>query len=592
MKKLITGLVCMAELFVWAGQGYSATASQDYIQQQIIKQQEQERQYLENQRSILELKKEKSLKDRHEDAQEEQKTEETPPDFPDLEYREQEYKFDKIELFGNKKISSRRLEKNVIKQFIGKSINRENVSLLQSKISEYYIKRGYAGVKVYFDQKQIKVFENKETGKQETSFGVVIEEGLIDKIILEKNVKNKKEKSVSKFAQLRRNISLFSAFPFQTGKIFNINVFEQGLDQMNRLQSNSVTMEIRPSSSKISGSSDIIIINNQNSLEGGVLSGTRTTFLSASYNNGGSKSTGEQVINLSLNQDNLFSFNDNIYISYTENADSLFNLDRKESGVSYGQSHNYKDFDFFNNDDGKKRFSKALYGALSLPLGYWNFNLALNYSSYKSTAEGQNTIFHITGKTLIQTYSIERTILKKRAYKVNVGGAAEVNDTESYLRDVKSETGSARKSSLSLYLNNTLYTKFGTFMIKPSYQKGLNWFGAKSDSSVYPDGRMSDSDPKLQYDLLKMYLYFGTQFRVPFLASVKKAPIYYTLTMDGQYSFDSLYGSQQFSAGGQYTVRGFKESVISGDNGFYARNDLKISVFNFLPESISGAGFM
>ena len=61
------------------------------------------------------------------------------------------YKFNKIVLIGNRIFSYKKLYKAILREFIGKPINRENISLLQSKITQYYVKRGYIAVKVYFD---------------------------------------------------------------------------------------------------------------------------------------------------------------------------------------------------------------------------------------------------------------------------------------------------------------------------------------------------------------------------------------------------------------------------------------------------------
>lgn len=45
-------------------------------------------------------------------------------------------------------------------------------------------------------------------------------------------------------------------------------------------------------------------------------------------------------------------------------------------------------------------------------------------------------------------------------------------------------------------------------------------------------------------------------------------------TLFGQWSNDTLYGSERLSIGGEYSVRGFKGHSISGDEGYYWRNDL------------------
>lgn len=47
--------------------------------------------------------------------------------------------------------------------------------------------------------------------------------------------------------------------------------------------------------------------------------------------------------------------------------------------------------------------------------------------------------------------------------------------------------------------------------------------------------------------------------------------------LDSQYAYQTLYGSEQFSVGGYYSVRGFRENYINGDSGYYFRNK---AIFN------------
>ena len=589
VRELKRILILIVVLFT-AGNAFCATP-QDELIQQIQQRQEQEREYRDNIRNILQMQRVRDSRTSEEIILPAE-TEISPVQLSKDE--DNIYKFDKIVLAGNKIFSERRLRKAVLNNFIGKPINKANVSLLQSMLADYYIKRGYTAVKVYFDNKRITASLNEETGKIETTFVIIIEEGIVENIFLDTITRNQNDKSASKTGGFRENTRLFFAFPFRKGRPFNMKIFEQGLDQMNKLRSDSATMELVPSVKNLSVSgSDIIIINNHDPLKGGALDGKRTTFIDLSYNNGGSKSTGYNVINLSVSQDNLLAINDNIYVSYTENSGSLFNSDRKDANVFYGASHEYKTFDFFNNDAGKKKYSKSLYSSLSFPLGYWSFNPVLNYSYYKTTAYGQNSVFHLTGKTLLHSYSFDRVIYKTPDFKSNLGSSLEIRESKSYIRDVRSETGSSKRSSVSLYVNNTVYTKYGMIIFKPSYKKGLGLFGAKTDTDVFANSQMLDSDPKLQYDLVKLYIYFSSRLGVPLLTKDKNfhkrnlLPLHYSATVDSQYSFDTLYGIDQFSAGGQYSVRGFRDTTISGDNGFYIRNDLRANMIDMLPDAIT-----
>ncbi|GHT48371.1 hypothetical protein AGMMS49936_10770 [Endomicrobiia bacterium] len=250
-------------------------------------------------------------------------------------------RFGKIELVGNKVFSYKELEKKVFGKFIGKPLNSTNIKALKKELKDCYISKGYTKTNVGFDSKQImKIIESKEGG--EITFTCIIEEGKIGDIKLEVNKKAgdtkldvnekaTKSKFVSMVSDFRKRMQIFFAFPFMKQKVFNKKAIGQGVTQMNRLRSYNIKIkEDRPKDESLGNLyTDITVINNQNADNAGVSTGSRTTFLNLSCNNGGSKSTGEEVIGLNISQDNLLSVNDNICINYTETAESLFNKAKK-----------------------------------------------------------------------------------------------------------------------------------------------------------------------------------------------------------------------------------------------------------------------
>ena len=67
-------------------------------------------------------------------------------------------------------------------------------------------------------------------------------------------------------------------------------------------------------------------------------------------------------------------------------------------------------------------------------------------------------------------------------------------------------------NNINIYLNNTIYTKLGTIIIKPSYQKGLKWFNSKKDEN---HNSTLKTEPRLQYDLIKFYAYYNIRLNLP-----------------------------------------------------------------------------
>jgi hemolysin activation/secretion protein len=594
----------------------------------------QEKHYRDNMKTVLEAERARDLKVN--------KGELSPTEDPKSSTDKSDevlggaYKFDEINLIGNKIYSYKNLKKAVLDKFIGKPINRSNIKSIKDELFNYYAHRGYFAVGVGFDT----TIRAQKVGESiTTTFTYIIYENKVGKILLKTNRENKandatssknviadkektnrenkandatssknviadKEKtnrenktsgSASKMYNFicdsRRQTQILFAAPFMKENPLNLRDLEQAHLQMNRLKSNSITIDVLPGTEK--GYSDVILKNNQNPSQGGVDLGSRTTFFNLNYSNSGQKLTGQEVINLNISQDNLLSINDNIYISYTESADSLFGKGRKKSGISYTDSYKYETFDLFKNDDKKERFKKSLYGNISFPFGYQTFNASLSYSTYKATQKlKSNRHVHSTGKTLSQEYGIDRVIYSGKRYKLNLGTGLEVKDSRSFcLENLK--PGNGIRSNGSVYLNNTILTDYGMFIIKPTYKQGLSWFGAKSDKETY-EGNMTRSNASRQYKLVNLFLYFNRRIDMP-LPTIdkdskqhKKLPMMHTLAVNSQYSFfNALHGEDRLSIGGEHTVRGYKDSIVNGDDGVYTRQDLRVNMFHLMPDVLT-----
>ncbi|MDR2413054.1 MAG: ShlB/FhaC/HecB family hemolysin secretion/activation protein [Rickettsiales bacterium] len=473
-------------------------------------------------------------------------------------------RFGTIEVLGNKIYSNTRIRK-ITDRYINRCITRDNMTALQNDLTALYIDRKYTLARVYFDQRR----SNLTLGDSDIVF--IVEEGIINTIdfrdeyppapLRDSGATSSDEDQSSQsdaipngnaaattiadepigwWSRWRNATKKYTAMPATAGEVFNLKDFEQALDQLNRLQSNNATMDIRPTAGlDAAGHSDIIIANKHNS--------RRTTFIGAGIDNTGNKSTGTTNWNVNLNQDNLLALNDNLYLKYSHDTD-----------YAGGHHHN-----------------QSVYSALSIPFGYWTASASLSWSDYLSTVEGLYTSFHTSGDTLTQTYSLDRVLYRSAKYRTQLGAAFQLRDTENWIRDMKSITGSRRASNINVFWNNTIYHPWGILIVKPSYQRGLNLFGSRKDpSDIWP------TEPHLQYDMAKLYIYSSMKFDIG-------VPLTWNLTADGQYSFQNLYGTDQLSLGGEYTVRGFRDSTISGDYGFYVRNDFRVPLGNLIPSFIT-----
>ncbi|MFT6333255.1 MAG: hemolysin activation/secretion protein, partial [Lentimonas sp.] len=406
--------------------------------------------------------------------------------------------------------------------YLGECLSKSDFNQIKQDIENKYIHMGYTLARVYFDTTKI--------SDQEIS--IIIEEGKIEDLQLQDNSK------LNNRFPFRRKLSQFFAFGFKKDKVFNLRDIEQALDQMNRLSSNNATMDIIPSDSQEGYSK--VIINNQ------ISASTRPSF---GISNTGSKSTGKTRYTANLNQDNLIGINDNIYYSHSRS---------NHDGVNNNKFHsNYLSF--------------------SAPFNYYTFGGSYSDSKYLTITRGNLSTSKASGLSRSISSYVSRVLSRSQKYKISLKGELNHASNKNYLNRTFQANNSRKLTVAKLSLDNVFYTKFGTIFLQPKYKRGTKLLGALEDSH---DARSTTQ--KAQFNAYGLYGSISNRFPIP----KSNINLSHNLTFDSQISMDRLFSSEQMSAGGNYTVRGFDESSILGDSGYYVRNDFGVNAYEIAPKFI------
>ena len=310
------------------------------------------------------------------------------------------------------------------------------------------------------------------------------------------------------------------AFPGISGQYLNLRHIEQGLEQINRLQRNQARMRLLPG--KKAGGSIIL------------LDRVESKFWNASlgFSNSGSEASGEAVTSYSLGLDNLMLLNDSIKFTATRSLEGVISPDN---------------------------FSKSLTSTLSIPLGYWTF------SYYRSNSEYQSI-----GGTLIKTkktrtsttedISLERNIYRSKTAKTTLSASSTRKDSEFLLEDVAPEGSNPTTFSTKLNISHSQLTSYGKLRVNAGYR-----FGTLEREGIITKDKLSD-------DLRWQKLEGGLNYSLPF--KIAKQNFQFTTAYQQQYSKNILHPEEKLYVGGQYTVRGYKNNSLSGDLGYYFRNEI------------------
>lgn len=321
-------------------------------------------------------------------------------------------------------------------------------------------------------------------------------------------------------------LSLKTAIISAKGEVLNLRDLEQALDQINRLQSNNAAMNIYPGERQ--GESIVIFDNQPSKRWNGYFS----------YDNKGQDATGRNQAALGLGLDNPFGLNDLLNISY--NRSLPFKPNREDS------------------------FSGSLF--YTVPLGYQTLSLSASRSEYDSTLRTAFNQLHSSGETNTYTGRLDSLLYRGLNSQLRANIGLTHKDTAAFLEDIKLEVSSRKLSVLDAGLSYSDMLLAGVVNVNAGYTRGLKAFNALEDASGLPAEM-----PKAQFEKLT----YGLSYFKPFQAWGQNFS--FSSNFSGQYALDALYGSEQYSIGSLYSVRGFNQSTLSGDNGYSFKNDLNLN---------------
>lgn len=341
---------------------------------------------------------------------------------------------------------------------------------------------------------------------------ILVIEGVIEKIMIQDGGTN--------------SISVKNVFPTTEGDLLNLRDLEQGIDQINRLASNNAQLDIQPGEAP--GASQVIVYN-QSSFP---------FHFYLSTDNQGSKSIGKVQTGLTVTTDNLLGFDDMFSVTHREATPG--DPDRKFSGS-----------DSFN---------------FSMPFGYTTVSLATSYSSYASTIDLPSGLELITsGNNRSHSLNIDRVMYRDQSTRIFLAVSLSTKKAKNYLDDEFLAVSSRRLTVLDIDTNLNTAFAGGLFSLSIGYAQGLSLGGSLKDLPDLPEWA-----PRAQFKKIKAGLNYMRPFQL-FDESMN-----FSSQFTAQKSRHTLYGSEQIFIGGLYTVRGFVNNTISGNDGYYWRNEISV----------------
>ena len=397
----------------------------------------------------------------------------------------------------------------ILKKYEDKNLTLLDIRELGQELNEQYIKAGYITTRVMMPQQDLT--------SGELTLSLVY--GKIEEIILDDDSRRDRRK-------------VFFAFPTGIGDVLNIKDIDQGIDNINRLESNDVKMDIV--SGELFGFSKIVVTTNKE----------KPWRIKLGYDY---QEENKKKIRTTAEFDNLFGINDSLYLYYRG------------------------DFDNFGKGKKDKDDTTSFSAGYSFPLKTWEFSLDYSYTDEKNINRGVFSSYETQSKSTDYGINASKMLYRNDSLRVKLDLGLSLKSEKTYMDGLRlvSQDRDFAVASIGFSGIWRMWGGMSSYSIK--YHKGLNALGAKTDGKfsigVMTDPSPLSSDKKYQFDKVSGSFSWYKPF------TVKKQRLTFRTSFVGQYSKDNLFSSERISIGGHESVRGYSSNV-SGDIGFYSRSEI------------------
>ena len=278
--------------------------------------------------------------------------------------------------------------RQLLAPYQGRCLGVGQLNALLKAVTDHYLDRGYVTTRAYLPQQDL----------ASGTLRIIVVEGRLEGL------------DSSALASPRE---LAMSFPGRTGELLDLRELEQLVDQLSRLPSRQAQLELVPGSEV--GGSRVRLKGERD----------KPWRVSATRNNDGDVSTGEQQMGLGLDWDSPLGL-----------ADQL-NLRANRDAVT----------DRWRHSDSQSLF-------YSLPWGWWTFTYGYSQSDYRTRNEASGFPFKLDGDSRSHQFRAERVLHRDGVSKTAMSLGLSHQRTNNYVEDTRLEDQSTRITETQLGFNH------------------------------------------------------------------------------------------------------------------------------------------
>lgn len=314
-----------------------------------------------------------------------------------------------------------------------------------------------------------------------------------------------------------------NAFPIREGDILNIRNIEQGIEQMKRIGSQNVSVELEPGTKPLA--TNIVLETTKKPAIHGMIS----------IDDSGLKDTGKLQWTAAIGVDRVFNANDSLNLSINRDA----------------------------AQDGERKGSRNHTISYSIPRGKDTFSISYSDMKYHQTINSMATPFISSSHAKTVRGSWNHVFHRDRTTKRSWDIIISKRNAKNYINDVEVAVQRANTASLEVGISERRYIKQNTLYSSVAIKQGVGWFGSQPE---YGNGAPSTRFTQLLVDV---------DYQIPRIWGHRPASI--TSSFHGQWTLGDkrLFSRDMISLGNRYTVQGFDgENTLMAESGWYMRNEV------------------
>lgn len=314
-----------------------------------------------------------------------------------------------------------------------------------------------------------------------------------------------------------------NAFPIREGDILNIRNIEQGIEQMKRIGSQNVSVELEPGTKPLA--TNIVLETTKKPAIHGMIS----------IDDSGLKDTGKLQWTAAIGVDRVFNANDSLNLSINRDA----------------------------AQDGERKGSRNHTISYSIPRGKDTFSISYSDMKYHQTINSMATPFISSSHAKTVRGSWNHVFHRDRTTKRSWDIIISKRNAKNYINDVEVAVQRANTASLEVGISERRYIKQNTLYSRVAIKQGVGWFGSQPE---YGNGAPSTRFTQLLVDV---------DYQIPRIWGHRPASI--TSSFHGQWTLGDkrLFSRDMISLGNRYTVQGLDgENTLMAESGWYMRNEV------------------